>query len=196
VAPQWMIRQEYVVFVKDLRLPLPEIPMHESLRWTSFTEDQIDRVLAINTALSEAEIRRRLKEGQECLLAWIGDSLAHCRWDLRGPHYLPYLGKTLRLSRGDINARDVYTHPSYRGRGLYAASTIMALHRARDLGLTRHITIASWWNTPALRGNLRNSGHTIIGTVGYWNAGLRRFYFTTGDVCLEGSTGLYVRPSD
>ena len=72
VAPQWLLRQEYLVLVKDLRLPLPEVPAHESLQWTGFTEAQIDRVLAINPALSEAEIRRRLKEGQECLLGWMG----------------------------------------------------------------------------------------------------------------------------
>ena len=39
VAPQWLVRQEYLMLVKDLRLPLPEVPAHESLRWTSLYRD-------------------------------------------------------------------------------------------------------------------------------------------------------------
>ena len=194
VAPQWLLRQEYLVFVKDLRLPLPDVPAHESLRWTAFTEAQIDRVLAINPALAEAEIRRRLREGQECLLAWIGESLVHYRWDATASPYLPYLGKTLRLSQGDINVTDAFTHPAFRGRGITAASTIVVLHRARDLGLSRFITIAAWWNAPVLRVILQKTGHSVVGTVGFWNAGLCRYYFATGDVCLENSTSVYVRP--
>ena len=182
------------MFVKDLRLPLPELPARESLRWTGFAEAQIDRVLAINPALSEAEIRRRLKEGQECLLCWIGESLVHYRWDATGSPYLPYLGKTLRLSQGDINATDAFTHPAFRGRGIQTVSSIMALHRARDLGLSRFITIAAWWNAPALRVNLQKSGHSVVGTVGFWNTGFWRYYFTSGDVCLDESGSIWVHP--
>ena len=196
VAPQWLLRQEYLVLVKDLRLPLPEVPAHESLRWTGFTEAQIDRVLAFNPALSEAEIRRRLNEGQECLLCWIGESLVHYRWDATVTPYLPYLGKTLRLLEGDIHGTDMFTHPAFRGRGIQTASSIMALHRARDLGLSRLITIVAWWNAPALRVNLQKTDRSVAGTVGFWNAGLCRYYFATGDVCLENSTGVYIRPLD
>ena len=194
VAPQWLLRQEYLVLVRDLYLPLPEIPAHESLRWTAFTEAQVDKVLAINPALSEAEIRRRLKEGQECLLCWIGESLVHYRWDAPASPYLPYLGKTLRYLQGDIHATDIFTHPAFRGRGIYTVSSIMALHRARDLGLSRFITIVAWWNAPALRVNLQKTGRNVAGTVGYWNAGLWRNYFTTGDVYLDGSANIHIRP--
>jgi GNAT superfamily N-acetyltransferase len=184
------------VFVKDLRSPLPEVPAHESIRWTPFTEAQIDRVLAINPAVSEVEIRRRLKEGQECLLCWIGESLVHYRWYAPASPYLPYLGKTLRLSQGDINGTDAWTHPAFRGRGITAASTIVVLHRARDLGLSRLISIAAWWNAPALRVCLQKTGHSVAGTVGFWNAGLWRYYFTSGDVCLDKNNGMWIRHSD
>lgn len=194
VAPQWLLRQEYLVLVKDLRLPLPEVPAHESLRWTGFTEAQIDRVLAINPALSEAEIRRRLKEGQECLLCWIGESLVHYRWDATASPYLPYLGKTLRFLEGDIHATDIFTHPAFRGRGIQTASSIMALHRARDLGLSRSIGIVAWWNAPSLRVNLQKTGRSVAGTVGFWNAGLWRYYFTTGNVYLDDSVDIRIRP--
>jgi len=194
VAPQWLLRQAYLVYVKDLRLPLPEVPAHESLRWTGFTETQIDRVLAINPALSEAEIRRRLREGQECLLAWIGESLVHYRWDATASPYLPFLGKTFRLLQEDILAPDIFTHPAFRGRGIQTASSIMALHRARDLGLSRFITMPAWWNVPSLRVNLQKTGRSVAGTVGFWNAGLCRYYFATGDVCLDKNGSIWIRP--
>ena len=196
VAPQWLVRQEYLVLVKDLRLPLPEVPARESLRWTAFTEAQIDQVLAINPALSEAEIRRRLEEGQECLLGWIERSLIHYRWDATASPYLPFLGKRLCFLQGDIFATDIFTHPAYRGRGIQTASSIMALHRARDSGLSRFITMPAWWNAPSLRVNLQKTGRSVAGTVGFWNAGLWRYYFTTGDVCLDTSNGMWIRHSD
>ena len=194
VAPQWLLRQEYVVFVKDLRLPLPEVPARESLRWTGLTEAQIDRLLAINPALSEAEIRRRLKEGQECLLCWMGESLVYYRWDATASPYLPFLGKTLRFLQGDTFATDVFTHPAFRGRGIQTASSIMALHRARDLGLSRFITMPAWWNAPSLQVNLQKTGGSVVGTVGFWNAGLWRYYFATGDVCLDDNANIHIRP--
>jgi GNAT superfamily N-acetyltransferase len=196
VAPQWLVRQEYLVLVKDLRLPLPDVPAHESLRWTGFAEAQIDRVLAIDPALSEAEIRRRWEDGQECLLGWIGEALAHYRWDATVSPYLPYLGKTLRFLEGDIHGTEVFTHPAFRNRGIQTVSNIMALHRARGLGLARSIAIVAWWNAPNLRVNLQKAGRSVAGTVGFWNAGPWRFYFTTGAVCLENSTGVYIRPLD
>ena len=193
VAPQWLLRQEYLVLVKDLRLPLPGIPANESLRWTPLTESQIDQVLAINPALSEAEIRRRWEDGQECLLGWIGEALAHYRWDATLSPYLPYLGKTLRFLEGDIHGTDNFTHPAFRGRGIYTASSIVALHRARDHGLSRSIGIVAWWNAPSLRVNLQKIGRSVAGTVGFWNAGLRRYYFTSGDVCLDESGSIWIR---
>lgn len=194
VAPQWLVRQEYLVLVKDLRLPLPEVPAHGSLRWTGFAEAQIDRVLAINPSLSEAEIRRRLKEGQECLLCWMGESLVHYRWDAPASPYLPYLDKTLRYLQGDIFATDVFTHRAFRGRGIQTASSIMALYRARDLGLSRFITMPAWWNVPSLRVNVQKTGRSVAGTVGFWNAGLWRHYFTTGNVYLDDSGDIRIRP--
>lgn len=182
------------MLVRDLRLPLPEVPEHQSLRWTGLTGAQFDRVLAINPVLSEAEIRRRLEEGQEWLLCWIGDSLVHYRCDAIASPYLPYLAKRLRYLPGDIHATDIFTHPVFRGQGIQTVSSILALHRARALGLSRFITIVAWWNTPALRVNLQKTGRTVAGTVGYWNVGLWRYYFATGGVCLDEGASIHIRP--
>ena len=196
VTPRWLMRREYLVLVRDLLLPLPEIPTHESMEWTSLTEAEVPRVLAINPVMSEAEIQRRWREGQECLLCWIGGSLAHYRWDTCRAAYLPYLGKTLCLQQGDIHAPDIFTHPAFRGRGIHLVSSLMALRRARDLGFSRSITIVAWWNAPALQVNRQKTNRTIAGTVGYWNIGPWRYYSTTGDVWLDQCQSMWIRPKD
>ena len=197
IVPGWMIRREYLVLVRNLRLPLPEIPSGESMEWTTLTEAVIPSVLAINPALSEAGIRRLWAEGQECLLCCMSGALAHYRWDTTTSAYLPYLGKTLSVLEGeDTIDSESFTHPAFRGRGMYSVSTIMALHRARDRGLTRSIGIVAWWNAPSLLVHLSKAGCTVAGTVGYWNMGLWRRYFATGDVCLDKGASIYVRPGE
>ena len=194
VAPLWLVRREYLVLVRDLLLPLPEVPPHDSMEWRPLTEADLPRVLATNPVISEAEIRRRLNERQQCLLCWIGGSLAHYRWDATASVHLPYLGKTLRLVEGeDTLDAESFTHPAFRGKGIYSLSSILALYRARDRGLTRSIGIVAWWNTPSLRAHLRKGGYAIAGSVGYWKVGPWRHYFATGEVCFDASNTMYVR---
>jgi len=193
IVPGWMIRREYLVLVMNLRLPLPEIPSGESMEWTTLTEGVIPCVLASNLALSEAEIRRRWEEGQRCLLCWIKGSLAYYRWETTKPAYLPYLGRTFRPCQRDIFILEAFTHPAFRGRRINTIASIVALNRARDLGCARSIAMVARWNAPALKVSWQKVGRVVIGTVGYWNLGLWRYYFTTGDVGLDESGSVYIQ---
>ena len=194
VLPRRLVRQDFLVLMKDLRLPLPEVPSHDSLQWTGLTEGDISRVCAINPRVSGAEIRRRLDEGQECRLCWIGGSLVHYRWETTRPAYLPFLGKTLWPLKGDIHVTEVFTHPAFRGRDIHSFSSRMAQYRFKHLGFTRSIAVVASWNAPSLRVTWEKSGFALAGTVGYRNVGLGRYYFATGDVCLDRDGGMYVRP--
>lgn len=176
----------------DLRLPLPDVPVHESIYWRPLKEAEIPQVQAINPATSDAEVRRRLGEGQECLLYWIEESLVHYRWFTKQPAYLPHLGKTICPLKGDFLSLTAFTHPAFRGRGIASFSFIRALHHARDQGLTRSIGIVPWWNVPSIRAHWEKTGRTFAGTVGYWNVGLRKIHFTTGDVSLDESGNVFV----
>ena len=194
VSPSWLIRRKFLVLVRDLRVPPPDLPACGPLQWAPLTEADIPRVCAINPAITEAKIRQRLEEGHECLLGWVGESLAHYRWDSARPTFLPYLGKTLQSEEGDCLSAGVFTHPAFRGRGIYSVSSILSLHRARDRGFRRSIAIVAWWHTPALRVDHQKAGRTIAGTVGYWNIGPWRYYFATGEVCFEKNTSFCVLP--
>lgn len=192
VLPQWLVRQEYVVLVRDLGQPLPEIPPHQPLRWTQLTEAEIPRLRAINPALSDADIHRRLREGAECVLCWIGNALAHYWWETARPAHLPYLRKNFLPLEGDIYVGEAFTHRAFRGQGITTATAIVALHRARDRGFSRSIGITAWWNAPSLRVSWQRTGRTLAGTVGCWRVGPWRRYFVTGDVHFDGDTSISV----
>ena len=188
---QWLARREYFVLVRDLRLPLPKVPVDQTTVWTSLTEAEIPQLLAINPVLSETEIRRRWKEGQECSLCWIEGSLAHYRWYATGSVYLSYLGKTLRLLEGECLIEDVFTHPAFRRRGIQSVGSLTTLKHLQDRGFRRAIAIVARYNTPTLRVT-QKMGYAVAGAIGYWNVALWKRYFITGSVRLDGRASMYV----
>ncbi|MBI4572406.1 MAG: GNAT family N-acetyltransferase [candidate division NC10 bacterium] len=192
LASRWAIRREFLVVQRDLRDPLPVLPAGDAFRWTHLTETDIPRVQALNPSLYEAEIRRRVGEGQDCLLCWLGDTLVHYTWRAMRPAYLPYLGKTIWPLAGDVFVVASFTHPAFRRRGIHTWSINRTAREARESGLSRRLSMVPWWNTPSIRA-LRKNGCTVAGRIGYWNAGVRRYYFAAGEVHLNHA-GVLVRP--
>lgn len=188
VAPIWLIQREFLVLIRDPRSPLSEVHPPDRLRWTSLSDAEIPHLCAINPTLSIAEIQRRRTEGCECLLGWVDGSLAHYRWHTTATTFLPYLGKTFPLLEGDMFFREVYTHPAFRSHGIASVSAEIILKQARNLGLTRCITMVAWWNTPGLRVHNQQKGWTVVGKVGYWDIGIQRRYYATGDVSITGKS--------
>ncbi len=169
------------MLTRDLRQPLAEPPAAEPLRWTRLAEPDVARVLAINPWMREAEMRRRLAEGQECLLAWIGDTLVHYRWETARAAYLPFLELTVRLEDGDCHVTDAFTHPAFRGRRLHSISAASAQRRAREHGVTRLIGVVAWINAPSLRVAERG-GYVPVGTIARVKVGPWRHYVATGSL--------------
>jgi hypothetical protein len=192
VAARWLIRREYQIYCRDLRRPLPEIVPPAGLEWAPLTEAEIPRLRGLNPLMTEAEVRRRCREGQTCLLGRLGGALAHYRWDTLGPLDLPYLGRPFRPLPGDVFADESFTHPAFRGRGLDACGALMAYRQARARGCRRSITLVAWWNMPSRRTQAR-AGRALVGSVGYWWTGIGRRYFATGAACFDDSGALYLR---
>lgn len=194
-GPVWLARREYLVTVKDLRGPLPPLPPTAGLAWRPLERGQATSLVASSPTLSALEIRRRLGEGQECWVAWVGGTAVHWRWETRGEAYLPYLRRPIRPLPGDVWVVEVYTHPALRGRGLYARGTVMAMHRARDEGAVRLIGLIAGWNRPARRVAEEKLGRTVVGSAGFWALGWRRYHFVTGDAGLDAEGRIVVRPA-
>lgn len=193
LASRWAVRREFQVFCRDLQAPVPEMAGVSSFQWTHLIEADIPRLRTLNPALAEAEVRRRLREGQDCLLCWFGDTLVHYTWRAVTPVYLPYLRKTIHPLEGDVFVVESFTHPAFRRRGIHAWSINRTAREARDSGFRRRLSMVPWWNIPSLRA-LSKNGCTVVGRVGYWSTGLGCHHFATGDVCLNHE-GMFVRPS-
>jgi len=192
LAPSWLLRPEYVVFVGDLARPLPAIPPDPPLRWTIASEADLRVIRAVSPALSGREIRRRWREGQRCVISWYEGSPACWLWETEAPAWLPYLGLTFRPRAGDALIFDVFTAVRFRGRGIDRASSTAALHRARDRGCTRKVAFAAPWNAPVMRVTGARLGGAIVGSVGYWWLPPHRRFFARGAVRVADNALLHV----
>jgi hypothetical protein len=193
IAPLWLIRPSYRILVRDLAGPLPE-PGRSDLSCARLTEGDVPMLLEADPLLTRAEIRRRLRDGEECYLYCLGPDLAHYRWETTRPTYLPYIGKTARPLADDVFACGAFTVPRYRRRGVQSAACLLSLARQRDADLRRSITDVAWWNTPSLRVERDKAGRSVAGAIGYWRLGLSRHYQATGRVRLGPDDDFWVDP--
>lgn len=88
-------------------------------------------------ALPEHEIRRRLTDGQRCLVLWASDrEIASGMWVAFGRARIDYLAMDLPLAAGEAYLFQSYTTPAHRGRG-YSTTLLLALrHALQEEGYT------------------------------------------------------------
>ncbi len=188
LSPRWQIRKRFLVLVTALQSSVTAPALRRSrvaVDWIVLTEADIPAIRTAYPGLPEKEMHRRWREGQECVGARVGASLAHVRWDTARPAYLPYLKRVFEPLDGDTLAVDAFTHPAFRGLGIHSQSAAVAFDRARERGFIRSITMVAWWNAAALRVLQDKAGRQVAGTVGYWQLGPATRHFASGAVVLE-----------
>ena len=191
-ALRWLVRPEYLVIVREYGPDTPTYQARANVRWALLTEADLPALLDLSSSLSESDVRRLWSEGQECQACWIDEALVFYRWDSMGPAYLSFLKRTYLPRPGDVLLSHAYTHPDHRARGLLSASSTVVAPRVRARGAVRVVALVAWWNRPTLHVALDKYRHTVVGSVGYWNLGPWRWYFSTGRVRLPGDGGLLV----
>lgn len=182
LAPVWLLTRRYLVFVWDLRQAPPEMPAPDGASCTLLTAAEEPGLSEIDPRMSPGEIRRRLAEGQECVVGWVDGTLAYYRWQSTEAVYVPHIRKTLHPCAGDVIVLDVFTSPRFRGRGIGEFASRQALARSRAMGLRRALWLVAWWNVPALHIARHPDHRRCMGTVGYVNLGPFRRHFATGQV--------------
>jgi GNAT superfamily N-acetyltransferase len=185
--------RRYLAYTWDLRRPQPEPPWSPGVRVTILAPANVEALGQLDVRMTPQEIERRWGEDQECLLAWMGDDLAHYRWQGMRPAYMPYLGRILRPLDGDQLVLDVYTRPDLRGRGVASITSSVGRDRGRAAGCTRAVWLIAWWNVPALRIADDAPWCRLAGSVGLRRGPLHRgTLFTTGCVQVECDGSLTV----
>jgi hypothetical protein len=184
VAARWIVRREYLVTARPVDATAAAAAAGRRVRWRPIEDPDGRQVARAFGPWDPEEVRRRLREGQECWVGWIDGEAAHWRWESTRPAFLPYLGRALCPREGDLCVVEVYTAPRFRGRGLHTAGTFFALERAHGRSLARLVGLVAWWNDPARRVMEVKTARTVVGSVGFWHLGVARRYFARGSVRL------------
>jgi hypothetical protein len=183
--PLWTIRRAFVVLELSGEGGASTAPI-DGLRVARLGEGDLSALQRLFPVMTGHEVRRRWSEGQVCTIGWVGCEPAYYRWDTTRPVHLAFLGKTFHPGPGEFLTTEARTHDRFRRLGVARAVTRSTLQEFRAGGRPRRVTLVACWNRPSLRFNVRVASR-IVGTVGYWNLGVRRRYFATGAVRLEGS---------
>jgi hypothetical protein len=193
--PLWQLRREFRVLVLDLEraAPPPEPPAPAPLAWSPLAEEDVPRLLALNPALREADLRRALAAGEEWMLARLDGELVHFRAYSTGRVELPYLGRALRLEEGDVLLGLAYTAPAMRRRGLLADAASWSQRYVRSRGHRRMVALIATWNEAPRRAAVR-AGFVEIGRVGCWRLGPWRRGFTHGEVRFDDAGDVRLPP--
>lgn len=197
ILPLWQLRREFRVLVLDLEraAPPPQPPAPAPLAWSPLANEDVPRLLALNPALREADVRRGLAAGEEWMLARLDGELVHFRAYATGHVELPYLGpgRALCLEEGDVLLGLAYTAPEMRRRGLLAAAASWSQRYARSRGHRRMVVLTASWNEAPRRAAVR-AGFAEIGSVGCWRLGPWRRGFTRGAVSFDAAGDLRLPP--
>jgi GNAT superfamily N-acetyltransferase len=175
VAPGWLLAREFHVVATRVDAHLDRMAP-PAARCAVLQEREAIAFARACPGLSVREIRRRWREGQVCLVCWIGTEVAAYRWDAPGGAYLPYLGRRLRGAPGDVVTIEARTLPGHRRVGAGSALLQARLHLARGHGAERLVGLVATWNRASLAWAAAVKW-CHLGAVGYRWAGWRWRYF-------------------
>lgn len=113
-------------------------------------EEQIDQ-LAIIAYNKRAEIARRLKEGQKCIIAKHKDCIVHYSWLAPKSEYAGEIEMKIPVKAGEIYLYNCRTLASARGQGIFPAVIARALDESGKSGAENMIALVSQNNKSSLK---------------------------------------------
>jgi GNAT superfamily N-acetyltransferase len=162
----------FVIVKRSLSMPLPDLQAKIALEIRPFEKADLERVREIYRPSEARLCARRLARGHKGIIALHQGQLKGYAWACTEVD--PQLERVhLRLEPGDVLCADVYTHPSFRGKGIQTSLTMARFRMFRDLGYRRAITYIEIRNTPSIAVWQRKLGSQTIGHVdfirfGFW----------------------------
>ena len=188
LAPCWLVHRQFVVFSRDLSAPLPDLPLPAGLFFRPLAVQEIVELEAVNATMHPGEVKRRLAEGQRCLVGWLeGRPVFYSWWFASGLIYLHYLGLWLRVQPGDIFSDDTFTAPRFRGQNISPAGQHEYYRLARELDYCRDLGMGVPWNRPAMRVAAKTGRH-VVAQIDRWQLGPWCRYVLHGAARLQDGT--------
>jgi hypothetical protein len=115
--------------------------------------------------LGEAEMRRRLANGDRCYVTWTGDRITSAVWFGTGRMWIPEIASYMDLEPRQVYGYDSWTAPDLRGRNIAAARGVTTCATLRDAGFRSMVAYV-------LAGN--NSGIRPLAKLGFQRAAVLR----------------------
>jgi GNAT superfamily N-acetyltransferase len=94
------------------------IAIHNKYRFREAIIDDLPACAAL-TGFPVEEYRRRTRQGNRCYVVFYGDEPINLNWIHTGPYYVRGLGFMGEYNKGRGYLYNLFTHPNYRGEGLY-----------------------------------------------------------------------------
>jgi hypothetical protein len=187
LTPVWLLRRDFIVFSRDLAAPLPDVPRPNGLKFGMLAPDDLDLLREVDPAMDRLEVRRRLAEGQSCIVGRLDQRPVYYNWGTSRSIYLTYAGLRLALQPGDVFGDNSYVNPAVRSMGIGAAGQAEYYRRARAQGARRHLGLVAAWNRASQRvgGKL---DRRPIARVECWQLGPWRHIAVHGAARLDGGT--------
>lgn len=130
-----------IVYRKDLGQPLTAHPARVPVDIAVATDEQVVARLAALAGGDEREAAlyaRRMRRGQRCFVAWVGDEPAGFNWLATADEADE--DRTIRLRAGEVYCFDAYTAPEWRGHAVHPALLARMLEVAQAEGYATAFT--------------------------------------------------------
>ncbi len=161
-----------LAFERRLDQPVRGWASDPRLRVAELRPSEIEEYRTLRPDSSAAAIRRRLIEGQACVVGRVQGRIVTAGWVARGHASIAYLGGDIELGRGEAYLYDWFTAPRSRGHGVGTLRLAGELRELQETGLERVLAFALPENASAF-GPLERMGFTPGGTVRAFRVGRR-----------------------
>jgi len=137
------IYRRVVMLERDLSDPIPGVHARIQVTIGLLKEDEANELAAFCArnypTLREGEIRRRLREGNLCIVARYKGKIVHASWEAFGVHRLEYLRLRVHLAPDEVYGYDMHTAAEFRKQGIGRARAAWSLRYLRNAGYKRLI---------------------------------------------------------
>lgn len=150
--------------------PLPELQPKIPLDIYPFEPSHLEMVRSIDRPSEARLCERRLRKGQQGLVAFHKSQIAGYAWGCF-PVDWELERVVLQIDPGDILCSDVYTAPALRGKGVQTALTLRRFQHFSELGFRRAICYIEIHNAPSLAVWQRKLGARATGEIDFLRIG-------------------------
>jgi GNAT superfamily N-acetyltransferase len=144
------VYRRVIVVERSLDEPIPDVRASVPVVIGWLDETQVEDLAALRPTIDPRVIRRRLAEGQACVVARRAGRLVFAAWSTTGRAWTNYLQCEIPLATGEVYVYAVFTSPESRGMNIASMALAFTLRHFQAAGYRRHAAVVMPENRRAL----------------------------------------------